>query len=408
MKNQKTGRNDPCPCGSGHKFKLCCMQQTSATPKPNPQQIDHAIKTAWQYYESGRVDEASAMAIEILKHVPNQADMVHLQGVIALKDGNISSALRWLSQAAKLNPKHPQIQANLALAHHEAGALDLALKHYQIAVTLHPNDSNTFFNMHAAYLHHHNKQLALKALQRCVDINPQDAEALFMQTVLQPEVVMPAHIAALSIIKARDDARRYLQSKNKNLTITGSNMQTFEIAFKAANKAGLVLEFGVRHGNTISQIAKLAQQPVHGFDSFEGIPENWQLGEKIEAKGSYSTKGILPEVPKQVQLHVGWFDQTLPQFLMGNHDPVRLINIDCDIYRSTKTVLDLLAPHIVVGSVLVFDEYIGNEHWREDEFKALQEAVVQYQWQYEYLCFSFFTKQVAIKITHTAINNSAS
>lgn len=23
---QKTGRNDPCPCGSGKKFKKCCMQ----------------------------------------------------------------------------------------------------------------------------------------------------------------------------------------------------------------------------------------------------------------------------------------------------------------------------------------------------------------------------------------------
>ena len=24
MKNKKTGRNDPCPCGSGLKFKKCC------------------------------------------------------------------------------------------------------------------------------------------------------------------------------------------------------------------------------------------------------------------------------------------------------------------------------------------------------------------------------------------------
>ena len=53
---------------------------------------------------------------------------------------------------------------------------------------------------------------------------------------------------------------------------------------------------------------------------------------------------------------------------------------------------------MVPGSVIVFDEYIGNEYWREDEFKAFQEAVERYGWTYEYLCFSVFTKQVAVRI----------
>ena len=70
----------------------------------------------------------------------------------------------------------------------------------------------------------------------------------------------------------------------------------------------------------------------------------------------------------------------------------------CDIYSSTKTVLDLLAPRIVKGTVIIFDEYIGNEHWREDEYKAFQEAVKTNDWTYEYLAFSFFTKQVVVRI----------
>ncbi|HEU4709088.1 MAG TPA: hypothetical protein VFS17_07225, partial [Methylophilaceae bacterium] len=70
-------------------------------------------------------------------------------------------------------------------------------------------------------------------------------------------------------------------------------------------------------------------------------------------------------------------------------------------YSSTKTVLDALAPRIIPGSILVFDEYIGNEHWREDEYKAFQEAVKAYGWRYEYLSFSLFTKQVAVRILET-------
>jgi len=58
----------------------------------------------------------------------------------------------------------------------------------------------------------------------------------------------------------------------------------------------------------------------------------------------------------------------------------------------------LLAPRIVSETVIVFDEYIGNEQWREDEFKAFQEAVARNGWAYEYLCFSVFTKQVAVRI----------
>jgi hypothetical protein len=60
--------------------------------------------------------------------------------------------------------------------------------------------------------------------------------------------------------------------------------------------------------------------------------------------------------------------------------------------------LKILGPKIQSGTVLIFDEYIGNQRWKEDEFKAFQEAVNVNQWKYEYLAFSFFTKQVVIKI----------
>jgi preprotein translocase subunit SecA len=30
---KKVGRNDPCPCGSGKKFKACCMRKGAATDR---------------------------------------------------------------------------------------------------------------------------------------------------------------------------------------------------------------------------------------------------------------------------------------------------------------------------------------------------------------------------------------
>ena len=174
----------------------------------------------------------------------------------------------------------------------------------------------------------------------------------------------------------------------------GTSIDTFKLGIEAAENDGLVLEFGVRFGNSIRQIASLVKQEVHGFDSFEGLPDAWN---KLP-KGSYSTRGFIPSVPVNVILHKGWFEETLPGFIAKHQAPIRFINIDCDIYKSTKTVLELLAEQIIPGTVIAFDEYIGNTSWREDEFKAFQEAVLRFGWRYEYLCFSFMTKQVAVRI----------
>ena len=114
--------------------------------------------------------------------------------------------------------------------------------------------------------------------------------------------------------------------------------------------------------------------------------------------GVYSTSGRLPEVPSNVRLHVGWFAETLPGFVAANPGPVRFMNVDCDIYSSTKTVLDHLADRIVPGSVIVFDEYIMTDAWREDEFKAFREAVDRYGWGYRYLAFSLITRQAVVEI----------
>ena len=195
--------------------------------------------------------------------------------------------------------------------------------------------------------------------------------------------------------RAKLDAWRYIKSANKKIPpIIGSNIQAFKLGINAAAKDGLVLEFGVRFGTSIRQIAALVDQEVHGFDSFEGLPEAWHH----LPKGSYSTKGVIPSVQENVILHIGLFEETLPGFVEKFQDPIRFINIDCDIFSSTKTVLDFLAGQITHGTVIVFDEYIGNENWREDEFKAFQEAVLRYDWEYEYLCFSFMTKQVVVRI----------
>jgi hypothetical protein len=96
---------------------------------------------------------------------------------------------------------------------------------------------------------------------------------------------------------------------------------------------------------------------------------------------------------------VGLFDDTLPPMLAKHAGPVRLVNVDCDLYSSTRTALTLLADRLVPGSVLVFDEYLVNDRWREDEYKAFRELVEERALRYEYLAFNLVTGQAVVRMS---------
>ena len=175
-----------------------------------------------------------------------------------------------------------------------------------------------------------------------------------------------------------------------------------EEALSAARSDGLVCEFGVFHGKSIRIIASMVgpQVPVDGFDTFEGIPEAW--GD--EPAGSYTAAAEVPErVPDNVRFHIGLFADTLPGYVASLAPPevlpVRLINVDCDLYQGTVEILHYLANRIGPGTVIVFDEYLMTPTWPEDEYKAFQEACAKFGWEYEYLIFSLFSKQVVVRIT---------
>ncbi len=179
-------------------------------------------------------------------------------------------------------------------------------------------------------------------------------------------------------------------------TFCGLGSTVLARALGAAPAAGGVAEFGVFHGLSLRRLARYVTTPVHGFDSFEGLPEDWKPG---ESKGSYSTHGRIPAMPAHVQLHRGWFEDTLPGFVAAQQQKLRLVHVDCDLYSSTRTVLEGLQPLFQVGTVLLFDEYLGFEGFEQHEFRAWHEFVQSRGIKYEYVAFELNAKQAAVRIT---------
>ncbi|MEI9915795.1 MAG: class I SAM-dependent methyltransferase [Methylovirgula sp.] len=171
------------------------------------------------------------------------------------------------------------------------------------------------------------------------------------------------------------------------------------LEFALANtkiKDGLYLEFGVHQGTSIGFIAERYDGMIHGFDSFEGLPEDWKSD---GLKGAFDLGGVLPKVPDNVVLHKGWFADTLPSFLEGNPGKVGFLNIDCDLYSSTKFVLESLADRFDVGTIVHFDEYFNYPGWEQHEYRAWQEFTKTNGIEYEYIGFTATAYAVAVRIT---------
>jgi hypothetical protein len=82
------------------------------------------------------------------------------------------------------------------------------------------------------------------------------------------------------------EGRDYADEHMKGASVSGSKRGIFSIAW-SARREGLVLEFGVWSGRTIDLVADRVgpSRTVHGFDSFEGLPQEWFLRKRSRCPG---------------------------------------------------------------------------------------------------------------------------
>lgn len=157
-------------------------------------------------------------------------------------------------------------------------------------------------------------------------------------------------------------------------------------------------EFGVREGRSLQWL--INEHPntvIHAFDSWKGLPEDWNHGTGTVADMSCEP----PVVPEHIQLHKGWFKDTLPIWKQNNDGPIAFLHMDADIYSSTKEVLVSLDEQIVPGTVITFDEFCNfrlsgkMSKWQDQEFRALTEWLDEKQrvveplnrnWAYQASC----------------------
>lgn len=148
----KPNRNDPCPCGSGRKYKQCCLQAESTTAAAQAdlnrrrQNLPALLKTAAALLAARKPEEAAAAFRQVLEIEPKNLEATLGLGKALYNGKDHEAALAQYHKALRLQPS--------ALVYSEIGNILMdarryaeAETHYREAIRLYPKMPGTYNNL---------------------------------------------------------------------------------------------------------------------------------------------------------------------------------------------------------------------------------------------------------------------
>lgn len=208
MSAAKPGRNDPCVCGSGKKYKHCCGMAGDASSPVHAQALSQAVR----YFENGDFASAISICQRIL-----QADATHYQamtllGVLAYYAGNADAAIQLLERSLRTYPNQPDAHNNLGEIYRASGQLQRAVVHFQQALKLNPQHVGALINQGNALQDSYEYEGAIAFYQRALTIAPQHTGALSnLANVYQQLYRHPEAIATFDRLLAIDHSYEWAQ-----------------------------------------------------------------------------------------------------------------------------------------------------------------------------------------------------
>ncbi len=170
----KPGRNDPCPCGSGSKYKRCCgLDGVAATPvkTPDPGEIGALVALV----NHDRLSEAERRIRSHLRMNPNAGMLWKILGVTLMRQGK--DALQALRKATDLLPNDGEVHGNLGAALRDRRQWTEALVSLRRALALRPDNVEALVDAADSLRELGQSSEAIPLYRRALDLSPRLLEA---------------------------------------------------------------------------------------------------------------------------------------------------------------------------------------------------------------------------------------
>jgi protein O-GlcNAc transferase len=146
-------------------------------PKNNHQTIKADLERAVAFHKSGKLKQAFQLYQKVLDQEPNEADALHLIGVVVNQLGNPSKAFNYISKAVTINKTDPIYYNSLGGILKALGKFKQAIHCYEKSISLSPGYAESHYNLGIIYHALGKPWDAIEKYRYAVRINPSLANA---------------------------------------------------------------------------------------------------------------------------------------------------------------------------------------------------------------------------------------
>jgi predicted TPR repeat methyltransferase len=138
--------------------------------------MQRTIHDAIEHHQQGRLPQAEAIYLDLLRSNANNSDALHYLGVLRMSQGKPAEAHEFLKRALTIAPRNPDAwtsMGNISLGSNDRFA-ELA---YLSATEIKPGYAEAWYNLGNLYRRLQRREDAVKAFRRVIDLNPRFAGA---------------------------------------------------------------------------------------------------------------------------------------------------------------------------------------------------------------------------------------
>ena len=375
----------------GHLQEAINLTQKAIQIKPNYAEAHYNLGKILK--NLGNLPQAELSLRKAIKLNPNFENAHHNLGTILIGLGKLKEAEISIRKAIELKPDFAIAYNNLGLILKDLGDLHEAELSLVKAIEIDPNYRNAAWNLYGLSS---SLEQAEKRIKQCLKIDKNFLDAKLNLSALK--LHQREQSLFNNLMQTNLKNHPYMRSFKWALTLPKlpelffHRWALFDSVIDKSIKERPFYEFGVWRGLSFQYLIKTFKKG-YGFDTFEGLPEDWHK----EIKGTYSANGVIPKINGGTFIK-GKFEDTLPTFFAESRPLASIINFDADLYSSTLCALNYSKQVMDKDTILIFDEFIINNNWEDDEYKALNEFCTNNSLTYEVISISYTTKQVAVRI----------